>query len=262
MEPEPGLVRQRGMAAGLLDVACAPRRVGGSPAGPAPGRPAAGATADGALAAPSRSQRRRSEGPPGRSASPVASGAGQLGLDVVPASAVDGRALTVDTGGMAGAEDLDQLVRRYHRRLVGLAYALCGSRSDAEDIVADAYARAWPRLARGKVDDPAAYLRRAVVNGSVSWRRHHFLVRREELRRRVAPEPPASDELAGSRSELWSALQSLPLGQRQVIALRFIEDLSEAETADVLGIPAGTVKSRTARALATLRSVLPEEQDV
>ncbi len=167
-----------------------------------------------------------------------------------------------ETGVVAGSDEIEDLVRRYHRRLVSLAYALCGDGAEAEDIVAEAYARSWPRLARGQVDDPAAYLRRAVVNGVSSWRRHRFVVRREELRRRVAPIGVGGEDQVATRDEVWQALQTLPLAQRQVVALRFIEDLSEAETAACLGVPAGTVKSRTARALIALRQAVHEEEDV
>ena len=107
-----------------------------------------------------------------------------------------------DTGEVAGTDALEDLVRLHHRRLVALAYALCGNRSDAEDIVADAYARTWPRLARGQVDDPAAYLRRAVVNGTASWRRYRFVVRREELRRRVNPAPDIAEDQVAGQDEL------------------------------------------------------------
>jgi len=175
---------------------------------------------------------------------------------------LDAECSDADTGEVAGSDALEDLVRLHHRRLVALAYALCGNLSEAEDIVADAYARTWPRLARGQVDDPAAYLRRAVVNGTASWRRHRFVVRREELRRRVAPPPDTTEDQVAGQDELWKALQTLPLGQRQVVVLRFIEDLSEADTAGLLGIPAGTVKSRAARALVALRQVAREEEDV
>ena len=167
-----------------------------------------------------------------------------------------------ETGAVARTDELEDLVRLHHRRLVSLAYALCGNRTEAEDIVADAYVRTWPRLARGQVDDPGAYLRRAVVNGTTTWRRHRFVVRREELRRRVAPAPDTAEDQVAAQDELWKTLQTLPLDQRQVVVLRFIEDLSEAETAGLLGIPTGTVKSRTARALAALRQVVGEEEDV
>ncbi|MHB1712571.1 MAG: sigma-70 family RNA polymerase sigma factor [Acidimicrobiales bacterium] len=163
---------------------------------------------------------------------------------------------------MGATDELEDLVRGHHRRLVSLAYALCGNGAEAEDIVAEAYARTWPRLARGQVDDPAAYLRRAVVNGTSSWRRHRFVERREELRRRAAPAGISAEDRVAVGDELWRALQTLPLAQRQVVALRFIEDLSEAGTAACLGIPAGTVKSRTARALAALRLAVQEEENV
>jgi RNA polymerase sigma-70 factor (sigma-E family) len=175
---------------------------------------------------------------------------------------LDAVCFDTDTGDVAGTDVLEDLVRLHHRRLVALAYALCGNRSEAEDIVADAFARTWPRLARGQIDEPAAYLRRAVVNGTASWRRHRFVVRREELRRRVAPAPGTAEDDVAVRDELWQALQTLPLGQRQVVVLRFIEDLSEADTATVLGIPTGTVKSRTARALVALRQTVHEDEDV
>lgn len=153
-------------------------------------------------------------------------------------------------------------MRRHYRGLLRLAYALCGDAAEAEDIVGDVLARAWPRLSRGKVDDPQAYLRRAVVNRVASWRRHRFVVRREELRRR--PEPPAADVegQTAERDRLWTALRALPPAQRQVVVLRYVEDLSEAETAATLGVASGTVKSRAARALEALRRALTEDIDV
>lgn len=162
---------------------------------------------------------------------------------------------------MSRAGDLEELVRLHHRGLLRLAYVLCGDPAEAEDIVGDVFARAWPRLSRGKIDDPGAYLRRAVVNAVASWRRHRFVVRREALRRR--PEPPVTDASGqmAERDLLWSALRALPVGQRQVIALRFLEDLSETETAATLGVAQGTVKSRTARALEALRRALDEDVD-
>ncbi len=139
-----------------------------------------------------------------------------------------------------------------------LAYVLCGDAAEAEDLVADAYARAWPRLARGKVDDPLAYLRRSVVNATKSWKRHRFVVRREELRHRVAPDEMDATATVDDRDELVAALGTLPLAQRQVVALRYLEDLSEQDTARALGVPVGTVKSRATRALEALRGALRE----
>ncbi len=103
---------------------------------------------------------------------------------------------------MADAGDLEELVRLHYQGLLRLAYVLCGDPAEAEDIVGDVLVRAWPRLSRGKVDEPATYLRRAVVNRVASWRRHRFVVRREELRRR--PEPPAQTLRGKPRSAIGS----------------------------------------------------------
>jgi RNA polymerase sigma-70 factor (sigma-E family) len=160
------------------------------------------------------------------------------------------------------AGDLEELVRLHYQGLVRLAYVLCGDPAEAEDIVGDVLARAWPRLSRGKVDEPGAYLRRGVVNAVASWRRHRFVVRREELRRRPEPPPSDAEGQTAERDRLWTALRALPVAQRQVVVLRFLEDLSEAETAATLGVASGTVKSRTARALEALRRALAEDVDV
>lgn len=163
---------------------------------------------------------------------------------------------------MGDDHDLDALVRTYHDRLVRLAYVCCGDATEAEDIVADAYAHTWPRLRRGRVEEPLTYLRRSVVNGAVSYRRHRFVVRREELRHRVAAPPAISAEHGlAERDLLLTALRSLPAHQLQVVALRFLEDLSEEETATTLSIPVGTVKSRCARALRSLRAAIAEPDD-
>ena len=126
--------------------------------------------------------------------------------------------------------------------------------------MADAYARAWPRLSSGRVDDPYAYLRRSVLNRASSWRRHLVVVRREATRRHRRLTTDETDAL-GDRDELVRALRGLPDPQRQVVVLRFLEDLTEAETAQVLGIPLGTVKSRARRGLDTLRRLLERDAD-
>ena len=164
-------------------------------------------------------------------------------------------------GAVVDRPDLDDLIRLHHLRLVRLAYVCCGDAAEAEDIVADAYARAWPRLAAGRVDEPLAYLRRAVFNRASSWRRHRSVVRREEGRRRPPPAPEDAATDVGERDRLLEALRLLPPPQVEVIALRFLEDLSEAETARQLGLPLGTVKSRTARALDALRRRLEAQDD-
>jgi RNA polymerase sigma-70 factor (sigma-E family) len=158
-----------------------------------------------------------------------------------------------------------EAVATQHRRLAGFAYLLCGDRTVAEDLVAEAYAKVWPKYRQGKVDDLGAYLRRAVANQAAGRRRRLRLERREIERRTVdwrvltdrdAPPPEAGVE---EHDRLWAAIWTLPVDQRAVIVLRHVEDRAEDETAAILGIRPGTVKSRLARGLAALRAELGEE---
>lgn len=152
-------------------------------------------------------------------------------------------------------EQFAAIVASHHQRLARLAYLLCSSREQAEDAVADAYAKVWPRYRRGQVHDPAGYLRRAVVNQVRGGLRRRVLERREQQRQRVDWRGGASPEHSvDDRQLLEPALGRLSPGQRAVIVLRFYEDLSEEETAALLGIRVGTVKSRCARALDQLRA--------
>jgi RNA polymerase sigma-70 factor (sigma-E family) len=143
-----------------------------------------------------------------------------------------------------------------------LAFVLCGDRTVAEDIVAEAFAKTWPRYRAGRVVDVHSYVRRAVVNTLNSrFRRsgleHRHLERmgsEEDTRFDLSPEGGTAE-----RSVLWPALLELPMAQRSVLVLRYMEDQSEQETAAILGVRVGTVKSRTTRGLARLRQLLAEE---
>jgi RNA polymerase sigma-70 factor (sigma-E family) len=141
-----------------------------------------------------------------------------------------------------------------HRPLARFAYLICGDPNRAEDLVADAYARVWPKWRANRIDDLGAYLRRTIVNQSHQHWRRSRLERREEQRHRVdwrqglSPEQAADD-----RSVVVAALQRLPEDQRVAIVLRIWEDLSEHQVAEVLGVPPGTVKSRVHRGLVRLR---------
>ncbi|GAA4376014.1 SigE family RNA polymerase sigma factor [Nocardioides caricicola] len=140
------------------------------------------------------------------------------------------------------------------------AYLLSGDQHQAEDLVQTTFAKlylAWDRVRdRESVD---AYARRILVNEHNSlWRRAW---KRNERPTEVLPEAPVVDEYDdGTSSDLWSAVQTLPRKARAVLVLRYYEQLSEAETAEVLGISVGTVKSQTSRALATLRDRMREEE--
>ena len=142
--------------------------------------------------------------------------------------------------------------------LLRAAYLLTGDRGDAEDAVQVALTRvylAWPRIRHREAVD--AYTRRTLVREVGSWHRR----RRVRLVLSAAPpESPASGAQAADQvadqDRLQQALLALPARQRTVVVLRFYEDLSERDVADVLGISTGAVKQHTSRALARLRTVL------
>jgi RNA polymerase sigma-70 factor (sigma-E family) len=146
-------------------------------------------------------------------------------------------------------------------RYLRLARLLTGDRHRAEELLQDSLVKLylrWRRVsARG---DPHAYLRRMLVTGNVSrWRR----ARREQLVGMPPERPAPGPDGAPHRDELWRALLDLPARQRAVVVLRYYEDLTERETAAVLGCSVGTVKSQNARAIARLRTVLhPDSQTI
>lgn len=137
--------------------------------------------------------------------------------------------------------------------LLRTAYLLTGNRADAEDLLQTTLAKtylSWQRIRdRGALD---GYVRRVMVNAQTSvWRRH-----RPEASYEVVPDLlPGRDAHADAdlHDALWN-MASLPRKQRAAVVLRYYEDLSEAETARVLGVSVGTVKSSTSRALASLRA--------
>jgi RNA polymerase sigma-70 factor (sigma-E family) len=143
--------------------------------------------------------------------------------------------------------------------LLRTAYLLTGSQHGAEDLVQETMAKlylSWDRVRRA--DSIDAYVRRALINEHNSlWRRAW---NRKEVASGTIPERTPAPEPAGQGSDptLWSFIQSLPRKQRAVVVLRYYEELSEAETADLLGISVGTVKSQASRALAALRARAPQ----
>lgn len=143
------------------------------------------------------------------------------------------------------------------RRLLRAAYLVTGDRHRAEDLTQEALVKValrWPRLRDG---DPLAYARRIVVNDHVSWWRR----RREHP---VAGTPDRAEAGADPLDALVvrRALARLTPRQRAVVVLRHLDDLTERETAEVLGVSVGTVKSQNAAALARLREGAPELADL
>jgi RNA polymerase sigma-70 factor (sigma-E family) len=142
-------------------------------------------------------------------------------------------------------------------RLVRTAYAVSGDLGVAEDAVQSAFAKAyrsWRRISR--MHAPEAYLRRMTVNEVLNDRR--LARRRHEV---TSADPPdrattGGDDDALEHGELWRVVSALPPRQRAVLVLRYYEDLSEQQIAEVLGCRPGTVKSQASAAIATLRSRL------
>lgn len=155
---------------------------------------------------------------------------------------------------MSERDDFEAFFLLEQRRVLRLAYTLTGDTTAAEDLVADAFARLFPRFAKGTIEDPAAYLRAAVVNGARGrWRRLRRPTRAPRADR-VADVADASVE----RDELLRALATLSAGQRAAVVLRFLEDCSEAETARLMGVSPGTVKAHTSRGLERLRAAMSD----
>ena len=170
----------------------------------------------------------------------------------VMARADQEREADVSEGGRLG-----ELYRLHAADGVRLAYLLSGSRALAEDLVQEAFVRMYGRFR--DLRDPGAfqwYLRRTIVN----LVRTHFRrvrVERAYLQARAQErQEPAEPPDPGMRQELWQALLALPERQRTAIVLRFYEDMSEGRIAEVMGCPAGTVKSLISRGKERLRTTV------
>lgn len=140
---------------------------------------------------------------------------------------------------------------------------MTGDRHLAEDLLQVGFSRTYAKWGSLRsVDAGEAYVRRVLVTQSMSWRRRFW---HRERPAGLLPETSteAAEANADRRDVLRRALAQLPAAQRAVVVLRFYEDMSEAEAAATLGVAIGTVKSRTNRALAALRThgltLTPEE---
>jgi RNA polymerase sigma-70 factor (sigma-E family) len=166
---------------------------------------------------------------------------------------------------MDSAAEFDTFVRAKRPALVRSAYLLTGDRHLAEDLVQSALARthkSWARIA-----DPAnaeAYTRKVMYHLQVSWWRRNRVA---ESMTDEMPEPrptggPGEATGLTNRMTIHSALAKLSPKQRAVLVYRYFEDRTEAETAELMGVHIGTVKSQTAKALVRLRAVAPELADL
>ena len=154
------------------------------------------------------------------------------------------------------------IVRRYQDVAVRTAHLICPE-TDADDAVQEAFIKAFDALPRFREGAPIRpWLLRIVANEARNRRRSAgrreglALRAADAIAPRTAPGPEQIVMAAEQRTELLAALRTLRDDDREVLGARFLLDLSEAETAETLGIPRGTVKSRTSRALGRLREAL------
>jgi RNA polymerase sigma-70 factor (sigma-E family) len=140
--------------------------------------------------------------------------------------------------------------------LVRYAYALTGDRGHAEDVVQVALERSWRHWRRIRADKAEAYVRTVIARQAISrWRARR--VTEVPLDHGDPPPEAGPEETYAVHDVLWRELAGLPTRMRAVVVLRFVEDLTEEQTARTLGCSVGTVKSQTARAMARLRERSP-----
>jgi RNA polymerase sigma-70 factor (sigma-E family) len=158
-------------------------------------------------------------------------------------------------------EDFDAFVRARSAALARTAYLLTGDRHLAEDLLQDTLARVaerWRSVVRS--GDPEPYVRRVLYTRAVDgWRYRRRARESAAAAARLEPISAGDDgETVARRVVLRDALGRLTPRQRAVLVLRFYEDRTEAETAEMLGCSVNTVKSQTRHALARLRVLAPE----
>lgn len=155
----------------------------------------------------------------------------------------------------------DEFVASRAAALWRSAWLLTGDNQLAEDLVQTALGKSWPVWERVSANGSfEAYVRRVMYTTYVAWWRRRWNGERPTADLPEPPDLPGTTEL---RHDLVRALSTLPKGQRAAVVLRYFEDLSEQQTAEILGCSVGTVKSQTARGLAALRasSVLRLEEE-
>ena len=176
-----------------------------------------------------------------------------------------GRAWAAFGTGVRVDPSFTEFVEGHSAGLLRTAYLLTGDRGHAEDLLQTALLRTLRRWSHAR-EAPVAYTRQVLVNLS------RDRLRRLRRRPREQPLPDDPESLRGtdgrsaasgvtSRRVVVAALAQLPLRQRQVVVLRFFDDLSVEQTAQLLGFSTGTVKSYTSRALARLRELIPVERE-
>jgi len=154
---------------------------------------------------------------------------------------------------MPAGQGFEEFVSARGQALQRFGYLLTSDWATAEDLVQTAFSRAYGRWSRIESDAPEAYVRKIMANTWSSWWRRRW---RSEVPAATVPDLAGGDPYqdVDRRHAVMTALAGLPGRQRLVLVLRYHEDLSEQQVAELLGISVGTVKSQAAKALAKLRA--------
>jgi RNA polymerase sigma-70 factor (sigma-E family) len=162
------------------------------------------------------------------------------------------------------------LYTTHYARMLRLAALFVDDPLTYEDVVQEAYVRAWTARHRIRDTDAAlAYLTKTIMNVGRSARRRRALAQRHREREGAADvvtgigHPSAAEEafVTFTHDALVSAIRSLPRRQREVLALRYLLDMTEVQAAEVLGISRGSIKAYTSRALAAMQPIMEEWRD-
>ncbi|CAN5244955.1 SigE family RNA polymerase sigma factor [soil metagenome] len=166
-------------------------------------------------------------------------------------SAVPGARAGAGVGTEVTTPGFDDFVAARSTALLRTAYLLTHDHGLAEDLLQTSLTKAWFAWSRIS-DSPEAYVRKVLFNTYATWWRRKWNGEQatEELPERGVDD--AADD-TGTGIDLWSAMERLPRRQRAVVVLRYFEDLTEPQTAELLGCSVGTVKSQCSKALAKLR---------
>lgn len=151
----------------------------------------------------------------------------------------------------------DEYVVARSPHLLRLAFLLTRNWQTAEDLVQTALVKVWSAWDRLDTTTPDGYVRRVLVTTHLSWRRRRWIgeVASGDLSDHDASlQMPDETRSVDDRDRLWRRLGELPPRQRAVLVLRYFEDLSDDQIADVLGIGVGSVRSNASRALSRLRA--------
>jgi RNA polymerase sigma-70 factor (sigma-E family) len=157
--------------------------------------------------------------------------------------------------------DYENFVRALLPRLLRYATMLTGEREQAADLVQDVLVKVHRRWSRvSGADHPDRYVVRMVTNGYLSWRhsRAARVIATGDLPDEVRPDDFATEHAL--REDMWQRLARLPRRQRAVVVLRYYEQSSDAEIAELLGCAQSTVRAHAHKALTTLRNGMAIEQ--